>query len=186
MEHDRHKLRLATIALLCVLHIGFGLYARQLPLLICGAAGMAYAAVATVKRCRAARPAGTMYPWSSALPSLGVAEAAELAADLRLAEAAEPAAKAPIDLSDTEALVRRMLAQSRHALLLRRQVVANLRDAEFREACEQLQARMALVPEGDVVLAPATTMKQANRRGRPRRSRASGCMLPRCSSTATR
>ena len=45
-----------------------------------------------------------------------------------------------------------MLAQSRHALLLRRQVVANLREAEFREACEQLHARMALVTEGDVVL----------------------------------
>ena len=59
MEHDRHKLRLATIALLCVLHIGFGLYARQLPLLICGAAGMAYAAVATVS---AAVPPGRRAP----------------------------------------------------------------------------------------------------------------------------
>ena len=45
-----------------------------------------------------------------------------------------------------------MLAQSRHALLLRKQVVDNLREEEFREACEQLHARMALVPEGDVVL----------------------------------
>ena len=62
------------------------------------------------------------------------------------------AADPPVDANDTDALVRRMLAQSRHALLLRKQVVGNLREDQFREACEQLHARMALVPEGDVVL----------------------------------
>ena len=46
MEKYQDKLRLALIVLLCVVHIGFGLYARQMPLLICGAAGLAYAAVA--------------------------------------------------------------------------------------------------------------------------------------------
>ena len=60
-----------------------------------------------------------------------------------------------------------MLAQSRHALLLRRQVVANLRDAEFREACEQLQARMALVPEGDVVLCAGDDDEASEQAGPP-------------------
>ena len=63
-----------------------------------------------------------------------------------------PTVNPPVDPSDTDALVRRMLAQSRHALLLRKQVVGNLREDQFREACEQLHARMGLVPEGDVVL----------------------------------
>ncbi len=50
MEKYQDKLRLATIVLLCLVQMGFGLYARQTPLLICGAAGMAYAAVATTMR----------------------------------------------------------------------------------------------------------------------------------------
>ena len=50
MEKHQRKLRLATIVLLCVLHIGFGLYARQVPLLICGTVGMIYVAVAITMR----------------------------------------------------------------------------------------------------------------------------------------
>jgi hypothetical protein len=46
MEKHRDKLRLALILLLSTLHVGFGLYAGQMPLLFCGAAGMAYVAVA--------------------------------------------------------------------------------------------------------------------------------------------
>jgi iron(II)-dependent oxidoreductase len=133
MQKHQDKLRLAVIVLLCLLHIGFGLYARQMPLLICGAAGMVYAAVATVGLRHAARPAAAASPFSAPVV----------------------AAERPAEPSNTDALVRRMLAQSRHALLLRRKVVANLREDEFREACEQLHARMALVPEGDVVLRQA-------------------------------
>ena len=44
MEKHQHKLRLATIVLLCLLHVGFGLYAGKLPLLACGAVGLVYAA----------------------------------------------------------------------------------------------------------------------------------------------
>ena len=46
MEKHRNKLRLATIVILCLLNIGFGLYAWQMPMLIGGVAGMAYAALA--------------------------------------------------------------------------------------------------------------------------------------------
>lgn len=47
MEKHQRKLRLASVVLLCFLNIGFGLYAWQMPMLISGAAGMAYAAAAT-------------------------------------------------------------------------------------------------------------------------------------------
>jgi len=47
MERHQNKLRLASIVLLCSLSIGFGFYAGQMPMLISGAAGMAYATVAT-------------------------------------------------------------------------------------------------------------------------------------------
>lgn len=47
MNNLQNKMRLATIVLLCALNIGFGYYAWQLPMLISGAAGMAYATVAT-------------------------------------------------------------------------------------------------------------------------------------------
>ena len=49
MERHRNKLRLAAMALLCVLNIGFGLYAWQVPMMISGAAGMAYTAVAATQ-----------------------------------------------------------------------------------------------------------------------------------------
>ena len=45
MEKHRNKLRLASMVLLCSLSIGFGFYAWQMPMLISGMAGMAYAAV---------------------------------------------------------------------------------------------------------------------------------------------
>jgi hypothetical protein len=57
MDKHQDKLRLTAIVLLCLLHAGFGLYAGQTPLLICGAAGMVYAAVAAAGSCRAAKPA---------------------------------------------------------------------------------------------------------------------------------
>jgi iron(II)-dependent oxidoreductase len=131
MEKHQDKLRLATIALFCLLNIGFGLYAWQMPMLIGGAAGMAYTAVVT-----------TMGIYHSTRP---------VKVPLRLSVPAA-AADPPAGPHDTDTLVRRMLAQSRHALLLRKQVVGNLREDQFQEALEQLHARMSLVPEGDVVL----------------------------------
>ena len=131
MEKHQDKLRLATIALFCLLNIGFGLYAWQMPMLIGGAAGMVYAAVATTLGLHhSAKPAEAPLP--SSAPTI--------------------ADEQPTAPSDTDALVRRMLAQSRHALLLRKQVVGNLHEDQFQETCEQLHACMALVPEGDVVL----------------------------------
>jgi iron(II)-dependent oxidoreductase len=130
MEKHQDKLRLAMIVVLCLLHIGFGLYAGQVPLLACGATGMVYVAAVTMGLCGSTRPVEVPSPLSE--PAVAV----------------DP----PTEPNDTDALVRRILAQSRHALLLRKQIVANLREEQFQEACEQLRARMALVPEGDVVL----------------------------------
>ncbi|MEI8375132.1 MAG: formylglycine-generating enzyme family protein [Planctomycetota bacterium] len=131
MEKHQDKLRLATIILFCLLNIGFGLYAWQMPMLIGGAAGMVYAAVATAGVLHhSARPAEA--PLTLSAPAI--------------------ATEQPAAPNDTESLVRRMLTQSRHALLLRKQVVGNLHEDQFQETCEQLHAHMALVPEGDVVL----------------------------------
>jgi hypothetical protein len=47
MKKHQSKLRLVTIVLFCLLNIGVGIYAWQMPMLISGAAGMAYTAVAT-------------------------------------------------------------------------------------------------------------------------------------------
>ena len=46
MEPDNHKLRHATIALLCFLSIGFGFYAGQLTMVLSGAAGIVYVGAA--------------------------------------------------------------------------------------------------------------------------------------------
>ncbi len=132
MQRHQDKLRCATIGLLCLLCIGFGLYAWQLPMLIGGAVGIVYTAVATtLALCHADPP-----PVETPLPHAVTASAADR----------------PADTDDTAVLVRRMLAQSRHALLLRKQVVGNLSQDQFLEACEQLHARMGLVPEGEVIL----------------------------------
>ena len=57
MEKHQDKLRLAAIVLLCLINIGFGLYARQMPMLIGGTAGVVYAAVVAVRRNHFAKPA---------------------------------------------------------------------------------------------------------------------------------
>ncbi len=125
--------------------MGFGLYAWQMPLLLGGTLGMTYAAMATMELYRSVKPAVAPLPASG--PVI----------------AADP----PADPGDTDALVRRMLAQSRHALLLRKQVVGNLREDQFRETCEQLHARMGLVPEGDVVLHKTNGQADAELAGSP-------------------
>ena len=138
-------------------------------MLIGGAVGMVYAAVATtLALCHADPP-----PVETAVAASPVSPAS--------------AADRPADTDDTAVLVRRMLAQSRHALLLRKQVVGNLSQDQFLEACEQLHARMGLVPEGEVVLRnDGTTMRRASLPAQPRPRRSGACTLPRCSSTATR
>ena len=145
MEKHRDQLRLATILLAGLLNMGFGLYAWQMPLLLGGTLGMTYAAMATMELYRSVKPAVAPLPASG--PVI----------------AADP----PADPGDTDALVRRMLAQSRHALLLRKQVVGNLREDQFRETCEQLHARMGLVPEGDVVLHKTNGQADAELAGSP-------------------
>jgi len=63
----------------------------------------------------------------------------------------EPGTAGP---SDTNALVRQMLAQYRYALLLRPRIAADLDETQFAEALEALQTQMALVPDGEVTLGP--------------------------------
>ena len=69
-------------------------------------------------------------------------------------ELAESTPLAPIDPSDLNSLVEGMLARSRYALLLRRQLVSNLASAQFQRAREALENQMALVPSGEVSLVP--------------------------------
>jgi iron(II)-dependent oxidoreductase len=54
--------------------------------------------------------------------------------------------------TDIDGLVGEMLKQDRYALLLRRQLVGNLRPNQRRAAREALEQHMALVPEGEVSL----------------------------------
>jgi len=60
----------------------------------------------------------------------------------------------PADPADTASLVEQMLAQGRYALLLRPQIAVNLSDRQFQQARQALEAGMALVPDGEVVLGP--------------------------------
>ena len=78
-----------------------------------------------------------------------------------IASAAEVAVKPRklADPNDPEALVAQMLDQDRHALLLRRQVSANLSPAQFALTLRFLGERMALVPDGDVELDEGDTSR---------------------------
>ncbi len=58
----------------------------------------------------------------------------------------------PVDPSDPDALVEQMLAQGRCALLLRPQIAGDLSPKQLGRAMEVLEAGMALVPDGEVVL----------------------------------
>jgi hypothetical protein len=51
MEKYQDKLRLATIVLFCLINLGFGLYAWQMPMLIGGAGGLVYATAAARGMC---------------------------------------------------------------------------------------------------------------------------------------
>jgi iron(II)-dependent oxidoreductase len=69
------------------------------------------------------------------------------------APASPTAAPQAADPTDMASLVAEMLAQGRYALLLRRQVVANLAPEQAAQAWDLLQQQMSLVPEGEVSLA---------------------------------
>ena len=77
--------------------------------------------------------------------------------------------------NDPDSLVAQMLAQGRYALLLRPQVAGDLEQHQFEQTLEVLQNRMALVPDGTVVLGMADETEreqQANDSGRWQRQRA--------------
>ena len=143
MNHHRHYLRLASIALFALLMIGFGIYAHGAGMIAGGIAGMCYAGcMAMRKRCG---PASEAAEGSSDLVS----------ADVGVAQVGTPtpADTMSADPSDIGELVQQMLAQSRYAILLRKQVVGHLTPENFRRTTDALQRTMALVPEGGVVLA---------------------------------
>ncbi len=61
----------------------------------------------------------------------------------------------PASNDDPDSLVAQMLAQGRYALLLRPQVAQDLEQHQFESTLEVLQANMALVPDGSVILGEA-------------------------------
>jgi gamma-glutamyl hercynylcysteine S-oxide synthase len=73
----------------------------------------------------------------------------------------------PVDESDTDRLVRTMLKQNRYALILRPQIVKNLNQQQLRRATEALDEAMAIVPEGDVLLEPLSTMTEGGTSDQP-------------------
>ncbi len=128
----------ATILLLSLICLVHGRLAADLLPLGGGTAGVGYLLLRVVVRRRRRR---------SAPPS---------AAPAPPPRAAQPTVRpVPADLSDPSALVDEMLAQGRYALMLRPQIAANLPESQFRHVLASLSERMALVPEGEVVLGPA-------------------------------
>jgi iron(II)-dependent oxidoreductase len=57
-----------------------------------------------------------------------------------------------LETEETGDLIETMLRHDRYALLLRPQIVANLENEQVKRALAALDQRMALVPDGDVVL----------------------------------
>lgn len=64
---------------------------------------------------------------------------------------------------DPNSLVAQMLAQGRYALLLRPQVARDLEQHQFEATLEVLQIKMALVPDGTVILGDADDPEQGAR-----------------------
>jgi iron(II)-dependent oxidoreductase len=56
------------------------------------------------------------------------------------------------EVEETGDLIDQMLREGRYALLLRPQIVANLQNDQIQRALSELDSRMALVPDGDVLL----------------------------------
>lgn len=62
------------------------------------------------------------------------------------------AAESEPEVEQTGDLIDQMLIEGRYALLLRPQIVSNLEPAQVKRALDELDKRMALVPDGDVIL----------------------------------
>ncbi|MHB8899479.1 MAG: SUMF1/EgtB/PvdO family nonheme iron enzyme [Thermoguttaceae bacterium] len=69
----------------------------------------------------------------------------------------------PARSDDPDSLVAQMLAQGRGALLLRPQVARDLDQHQFEATLEDLQTKMALVPDGTVVLGDGEDMEHSSR-----------------------
>ena len=69
----------------------------------------------------------------------------------------------PTQSNDPDSLVAQMLAQGRYALLLRPQVARDLEQHQFEATLEALQNKMALVPDGTVILGDAEDPEQGAR-----------------------
>ncbi len=63
-----------------------------------------------------------------------------------------PVSRPAADPNDLDAVVAQMIEQGRYTLLLRPQIVQNLDGRHFRQTLHTLEERMALVPDGEVVL----------------------------------
>ena len=140
MRYSNTHLRASVILLFCLLNIGFGLCTGQVPLMSGGLVGICYVVLITSGRSKGA---------SDDVPPTDAPDVPTCAA------ATAPAARPPVDPSDVHGLVAQMLSQSRHTLLLRRQIVGNLSDEHFQQAIDALREAAAVVPEGDVVLSGA-------------------------------
>ncbi len=69
----------------------------------------------------------------------------------------------PAHSNDPDSLVAQMLAQGRYALLLRPQVARDLEQHQFEATLEVLQTKMALVPDGTVILGDTEDPEQVGR-----------------------
>lgn len=99
-----------------------------------GAAGLCCVALGRLRRAAGA-------------PAVQVASASDIAP-------AAACAPGSAEAADAGSLVDEMLAQGRYALLLRRQLVGNLRGDQLQRAREAWERNMSGVPEGEVLLTP--------------------------------
>jgi iron(II)-dependent oxidoreductase len=134
MRANKTSVIAGGLSAVSVLALTAGWLWGSLPMIAAGATGVGYVAWRW-----APRP-GRRRKRAPAVPASGAVEA-----EVR------PRA-APVDPTDSEALVEQMLAQGRYGLLLRPQIARNLNDAQLARARAALEEAMALVPEGEVVL----------------------------------
>jgi len=134
-SENRKSFLLWTIGIASLLDLALGLVLYHPPLLAGGAIGLGYALLQLTLRVRHRRTA----------TALGSRQKPKPEAEMK------PRAQ-PADPNDTDALVEQMMAQGRYALLLRPQIASKLSGQQLRRATEALEERMALVPDGQVVL----------------------------------
>jgi iron(II)-dependent oxidoreductase len=98
---------------------------------------------------------GLFYVLARLIAALRRREPARGPAAVRAATTARPPdqpARGSAGAEDTMALIETMLGQNRFALLLRPQIAARLETRQFQRALTALEEKMALVPDGEVVL----------------------------------